>query len=535
MKTKLYPSFALLLINVFSTFLIGATSLRGGGCDANVFQTFSIGGTLNGLSGTLILQNNGSDDLTLMTDGAFTFSDEVASGTSYSVTVASAPSGQTCTVVNGTGIANSDIENVVVTCSSSTQTYTLGGTISGLSGTLILQNSDDQTVEVTDGTSFQFANALADGSPYDVTVATQPSGQNCSVTNGEGTIASSNVTDISVTCFSSTPLSLSVSSLALSVSCPTAGGSCVYSNAALTGEAREIAVTNTSSSYTTTAMTVTPSSLPTGTSVSADTCTGGTLAPLSSCSITITPGQVASSDCTSGIAPTPGTITINASSAPSAVASEVLVLSYGCIYQGGFIYSIDDTTLASLSIGGKTAAVQDTFAGQTSPSAGDPNWGGFGTDVSLDGSTYDNSPQGANDGSANTVTITNVLGCSSSTSPSYAACLCANLSVDAAGSPACTSPSTCYANWYLPAICELTDFFGVCTVGSTNIDEQLFNATPALTANLVDSGYYWSSTEASGSPENFSWGQFFNSSTGASVIYSKANSFGVRCSRIFTP
>ena len=58
-----------------------------------------------------------------------------------------------------------------------------------------------------------------------------------------------------------------------------------------------------------------------------------------------------------------------------------MVLSYGCIYQGGFIYSVDDTTADIGGIGGKTAAVNDTIPGQTSPTAATPDWGGNGTDI----------------------------------------------------------------------------------------------------------------------------------------------------------
>lgn len=40
--------------------------------------TYTVGGTVNGLSGTLVLQNNGTNDTTLTTNGSFTFSSPVA-------------------------------------------------------------------------------------------------------------------------------------------------------------------------------------------------------------------------------------------------------------------------------------------------------------------------------------------------------------------------------------------------------------------------------------------------------------------------
>lgn len=161
---------------------------------------FPIGGTASGLSGALVLQNNGGDNLTISTDGTFTFSTGLALNSTYAVTVLTAPSGQTCTVSNGQGTVSGTVSNIVVTCSGSSQTYTLGGSVSGLTGTVVLQNSDSQQVSVSADGSFQFANALADAAPYAVTVATQPAGQTCTVNDGSGTISGANVTNVSVTC-----------------------------------------------------------------------------------------------------------------------------------------------------------------------------------------------------------------------------------------------------------------------------------------------------------------------------------------------
>ena len=55
---------------------------------------------------------------------------------------------------------------------------------------------------LTENGSFTFNTALADGSDYAVTVAVQPSGpgQECTVTDGSGTLSGSNVTNVSVVC-----------------------------------------------------------------------------------------------------------------------------------------------------------------------------------------------------------------------------------------------------------------------------------------------------------------------------------------------
>lgn len=90
-----------------------------------------------------------------------------------------------------------DILNITKT---TTTYHTISGTVSGLSGTLTLLNNGSNALTIsTDGT-FTFTTAVAEGSPYDVTVGTQPATQTCSVSNGSGTMGGSNVTNVSVTC-----------------------------------------------------------------------------------------------------------------------------------------------------------------------------------------------------------------------------------------------------------------------------------------------------------------------------------------------
>jgi hypothetical protein len=86
--------------------------------------------------------------------------------------------------------------------SSPTATYTVGGTVSGLSsGSLVLKNNSGNDLTVSaNSTTFAFATALASGATYAVTVGTQPSGLTCSASNGNGTITSANVTNVVVAC-----------------------------------------------------------------------------------------------------------------------------------------------------------------------------------------------------------------------------------------------------------------------------------------------------------------------------------------------
>jgi hypothetical protein len=165
--------------------------------------TYTIGGTVSGLTGTgLVLQDNGGNNLAVSGNGSFTFTTAIASGSTYSVTVFTQPTGQSCTVTSGSGSASANVTNVQVTCT--TTSYTIGGTISGLTASGLVLADGSQTVSPASGaTSFTFPTAVASGSSYAVTVKTQPSGETCSVTNGGGT-ASANVSNVQITCATTT-------------------------------------------------------------------------------------------------------------------------------------------------------------------------------------------------------------------------------------------------------------------------------------------------------------------------------------------
>ena len=165
--------------------------------------TYSVGGSVSGLSGTVVLQDNGTDTLSVSANGSFTFGTQLASGAAYAVTVQANPSGQTCTVASGSGaIASANVTNVAVTCTTNSggATYSVGGSVSGLSGTVVLQDNGGDTLSVSANGSFTFATQLPGGATYNVTVQANPSGQTCTVASGSGAIASANVTNVAVTC-----------------------------------------------------------------------------------------------------------------------------------------------------------------------------------------------------------------------------------------------------------------------------------------------------------------------------------------------
>jgi large repetitive protein len=168
--------------------------------------TYTIGGSVSGLASgqSVVLQNNGGDDNTVNANGAFTFATPVNSGSAYAVTVLTQPTGQTCTVSSGSGTANANVTTVSVSCV--TNTYTIGGSVSGLASgqSVVLQNNggDDNTVNANG--AFTFATPVNSGSAYAVTVLTQPTGQTCTVNNGSGSNVTANVSSVSVTCTTNT-------------------------------------------------------------------------------------------------------------------------------------------------------------------------------------------------------------------------------------------------------------------------------------------------------------------------------------------
>lgn len=503
-----------------------------------------VGGTVLGLdaSESVVLQNNGGDNLVVNGNGDFAFATPVAQSGAYNVSVLTQPVSQTCTVTDGSGTAGaSDITDVQVTCSINA--YTVGGTVSGLSGTVVLQNNGADNLSLTSNGAFTFSAPVAQGAVYNATVLTQPAAQICVVTNGSGTMAGANVTNTSLTCTTNaTTLTVSAADIALSVTGLTEFG---LSGPPSSGVPRDIIITNTGSDPALN-VSVTPPTWPAGTTINSSGCIG-TLAAGDNCTITITPGNTPSSNgtdpCLNGTAPTPGVVQVTADNANS-VSSNVVVLSYGCIYQGGYVYALDDTGPTSLNVGGKVAATSDQILLATGMIwSSDGNGGATGdavfdaiygiaetsTTISADPGGVpelgQNSCNGAIDGACNTNNIYVYYQTVPVSAP-------INSSLYAAG--LCNQTISGYSDWSLPAICELG--YGVaCGISGTPITQN-------MQSNLVDfqglnflAGDYWSSTEYSGSPAIGAWGQTFASGGASSQNqFMKSSMLGVRCSRAIT-
>jgi len=80
--------------------------------------------------------------------------------------------------------------------------YNIGGNISGLNNgaKLTLQDKTAGNLDVSANGSFVLPAALANGSTYDVSIAHQPTGQLCVLSQGKGAIASASISNIVVSC-----------------------------------------------------------------------------------------------------------------------------------------------------------------------------------------------------------------------------------------------------------------------------------------------------------------------------------------------
>jgi hypothetical protein len=191
-------------------------------CTDKTTTTDTIGGLAQGLLGSgLVLQNNGGDNLTVAANGAFTFATPLPAGAAYAVSVLSPPVNpyQDCVIANGAGTTGgTNVTNIAVSCTTNANpAYTIGGTVSGVTGagTVVLQDNGRDNLTLTADGPFQFATAIPSGSTYNVTALTVSGqqSQTCALTNGSGTVAAGNVTNVSVVCKANALISVTVSGL----------------------------------------------------------------------------------------------------------------------------------------------------------------------------------------------------------------------------------------------------------------------------------------------------------------------------------
>ncbi len=304
----------------------------------------------------------------------------------------------------------------------------------------------------------------------------------------------------------STTLSISPSSLVLSVND-------TVTSAALTGNSRIFTVTNTGSVTAQSviwAVSTGSPALPSGTNLST-TCAA--LAPGASCTITVTPGNAPSA--AQGVTnPAPVTLSVGGSNT-NLLSPNIQVLRYGSVYQGGYVFAIDDTTPNTGNVGGKVAALADEVTNVPWGAGA----GGAPAFVDIAGVSENAvAPCAGNvDGACNTQEIVN--GHTLATPSEFAAGACS------------ASVRNGYTDWYLPAICEMgTSGAVVCPAGQQSMQ-----------ANLIDNSTvgglppnYWSSTQYSADPANRAWVQQFALGGGNQFFAIKGSSLPARCVRALT-
>jgi hypothetical protein len=103
-------------------------------------------------------------------------------------------------VTNGSGtVATASVTDVSVTCAANA--FSVGGTISGLTGTgLVLANGSDTSKPPAGASMFTFPTKVPTATAYNVTVMAQPAAQICTVSNGSGVILTSSVNNVAVAC-----------------------------------------------------------------------------------------------------------------------------------------------------------------------------------------------------------------------------------------------------------------------------------------------------------------------------------------------
>jgi 6-phosphogluconolactonase len=179
-----------------------------------VDPTYTIGGTITGIAGfgNVILRdpNAASSDqyITLSADGAFTFPGTRSSGYTYNIVVSSGgTTTRTCHISNGGNSSGmtSNVTNIAVNCVGN---FTLGGTITGISGngTVILRDYDaplaNKYITLSTDGAFTFPGTRGGGYTYQIDV--YPGGTTsltCTIANDTDSVGmTANVTNITVTC-----------------------------------------------------------------------------------------------------------------------------------------------------------------------------------------------------------------------------------------------------------------------------------------------------------------------------------------------
>lgn len=174
------------------------------GCGGSDNGSLLLTGVVSGLLKPGLVLVNGNQTVTVDASGQFYFPNLIAQDEHFDVKVQTNPIATKCAVDPTTSSGSANYYNVsnyriVVTCV--TDSYTLGGTVTGLTqDVLVLANGSDLATILPGSSTFTFPVPVFDGLNYGVTVLTQPAGLVCTVGNGVGTMPSGPVSNLQVSC-----------------------------------------------------------------------------------------------------------------------------------------------------------------------------------------------------------------------------------------------------------------------------------------------------------------------------------------------
>jgi 6-phosphogluconolactonase (cycloisomerase 2 family) len=163
--------------------LLLASCGGGGGTDT---PSYSIGGSLSGLTAGGLMLSNGGETLTVAAgSGQFRFPSTRPQGASYNIGLQSQPLGLACAIQRSSGtIGSADVSDISVVCSPSV--YSVGGSIDGLHSTGLMLNNGRESLLIAAGASEYSLPSSVSGSAYGIAIQSQPFGETCSLSSTTG-------------------------------------------------------------------------------------------------------------------------------------------------------------------------------------------------------------------------------------------------------------------------------------------------------------------------------------------------------------
>lgn len=431
---------------------------------------FSVGGIVEGLSGTVVLQNNGSDNVEINSNGKFLFPILGVEGSHYNVTISSQPINQTCTVTNAKGVLENSNADVLVTCVTTNDTASLSVTNSPLQ---LVEDGPIGTLTITNNSESIIAENI--------------------VSDFTGTALDGNVAETANTCATLVP-----------------GASCVlgYSPGSSVVAQTNFSIhgDNTSSVIAAIEIIAGPdlvsinptsgiASGGTGFTLTGSNLTGATAVNFGG--IAATSVNVVNSTTVTGVTP-----------AHAAGAVDVTIatpLGLATLTNG---YTYVATSIGTSANGGIVACLNgglDNLISATADNSTSIEWGGLGVATNAQSNT---------DGATNTASIVTLLGNNGGTP--YATQTCDIYEIDSQGNTPCEVGNACYSDWFVAATNQLGCLF-----------------TNRVAIGGFAGTTYWTSTESAGSPTFGAAAIDFT--TGVTTLLFKDNPSRLRCVRSFTP